>query len=87
MTCTDVIDELVKSGKEIEAIYFAFESGLTERFPPISLLKSYLKNSKKNASTIMKNGNNSVAASVCVTPSYISVTKLYEFTFQFDVFF
>ncbi|XP_004287092.1 PREDICTED: FRIGIDA-like protein 4a isoform X1 [Fragaria vesca subsp. vesca] len=59
----DVIDELVKNGKEIEAIYFAFESGLTERFPPISLLKSYLKNSKKNASTIMKNGNNSVAAS------------------------
>ncbi|KAM5547708.1 FRIGIDA-like protein 4a [Rosa sericea] len=59
----DVIDALVKNGKEIEAIYFAFESGLTERFPPISLLKSYLKNSKKNASTIMKNGNNSVAAS------------------------
>lgn len=73
MICTDVIDELVKNGKEIEAIYFAFESGLTERFPPISLLKSYLKNSKKNASTIMKNGNNSVAASVSVTPSYIYV--------------
>ncbi|XP_050369125.1 FRIGIDA-like protein 4a [Argentina anserina] len=59
----DVIDELVKNGKEIEAIYFAFESGLTERFPPISLLKSYLKNSKKDASAIMKNGNNSVVAS------------------------
>lgn len=59
----DVIDELVKSGKEIEAVYFAFESGLTERFPPISLLKSYLKNSKKNASTISKNGNSSMAAS------------------------
>ncbi|XP_068344650.1 FRIGIDA-like protein 4a [Pyrus communis] len=58
----DVIDELVKNGKEIEAVYFASESDLTERFPPVSLLKSYLKNSRKNAATILKNGNNSVAA-------------------------
>ncbi|XP_015898325.3 FRIGIDA-like protein 4a [Ziziphus jujuba] len=58
----DIVDELVKSGKEIEAIYFASESGLTERFPPISLLKSYLRKSKKNATTILKNGNNSLAA-------------------------
>ncbi|XP_050116947.1 FRIGIDA-like protein 4a isoform X2 [Malus sylvestris] len=58
----DVIDELVKNGKEIEAVYFASESDLTERFPPVSLLKSYLKNSRKNAATILKNGNNCVAA-------------------------
>lgn len=58
----DIIDELVKSGKEIEAVYFAYEAGLTERFIPVSLLKSYLRNSKKNASTILKNGNNSMAA-------------------------
>ncbi|KAI5320449.1 hypothetical protein L3X38_040157 [Prunus dulcis] len=58
----DVIDELVKNGKEIEAVYFASETGLTERFPPVSLLKSYLRNSKKNATTILRNGNNSLAA-------------------------
>lgn len=58
----DIIDELVNTGKEIEAIHFASEAGLTERFPPISLLKSYLKNSKKNATTILKNGKNSSAA-------------------------
>ncbi|XP_010656337.1 FRIGIDA-like protein 4a isoform X1 [Vitis riparia] len=63
-TCvfTDIIDELVKSGKEIEAVYFASESGLTERFSPVSLLKSYLHNSRKNATTILKNGNYSTAA-------------------------
>lgn len=54
----------MKNGKEIEAVYFASESGLTERFPPVSLLKSYLKNSKKNTTTILKNGNNSAAAMV-----------------------
>ncbi|XP_031264804.1 FRIGIDA-like protein 4a [Pistacia vera] len=58
----DIIDELVKSGKEVEAVYFASESGLTERFPPVSLLKSYLRNSKKNATTILKNGNYSNVA-------------------------
>ncbi|KAF5742960.1 FRIGIDA-like protein 4a [Tripterygium wilfordii] len=49
---TDVIDELVKNGKEIEAVYFASASGLTEKFPPIPLLKSYLRKSRKNATTI-----------------------------------
>ncbi|EOY30833.1 FRIGIDA-like protein [Theobroma cacao] len=58
----DIIDELVKNGKEIEAVYFAMEAGLTERFSPVSLLKSYLRNSKKNATTILKNENYSAAA-------------------------
>lgn len=70
-TCvfTDIIDELVKSGKEIEAVYFAIESGITERFSPVSLLKSYLHNSRKNATTILKNGNYSTAATVCFASS------------------
>ncbi|KAK4280869.1 hypothetical protein QN277_012431 [Acacia crassicarpa] len=58
----DLIDELVKNGKEVEAVYFASESGLTERFPPINLLKSYLRNIKKNATASSKSGNNSQAA-------------------------
>ncbi len=51
-------------GKEIDAVYFATESGLTERFSSVSLLKSFLKNSKKNATDALKKGNNSAAASV-----------------------
>lgn len=62
----------MKSGKEIEAVYFASESGLTERFSPVSLLKSYLHNSRKNATTILKNGNYSTAATVCFESSYLS---------------
>ncbi|XVE54295.1 hypothetical protein DITRI_Ditri03aG0069300 [Diplodiscus trichospermus] len=58
----DIIDELIKNGKEIEAVYFATEAGLTQRFSPVSLLKSYLQNSKKNATTILKNGNYTAAA-------------------------
>ncbi|WOK93907.1 FRIGIDA-like protein 4b isoform X1 [Canna indica] len=59
---TDVIDELVKSGKEIEAVYFVHESGLSERFPPDSLLKSYLQASRKKANSLVKDGNTSSAA-------------------------
>ncbi|CAK8579550.1 unnamed protein product [Lathyrus sativus] len=58
----DIIDELVKNGKEIEAVYFASESGLTERFQPIKLLESYVRNYKSNAASILANGNNSQAA-------------------------
>ncbi|XWS69873.1 hypothetical protein CRYUN_Cryun03dG0001400 [Craigia yunnanensis] len=43
-------------------VYFATEVGLTERFSPVSLLKSYLRNSKKNATIILKNGNYTAAA-------------------------
>lgn len=58
----DIIDELVKNGKEIEAVYFASESGLTERFKPIELLNSYVRNYENNVATILKNGDNSQAA-------------------------
>ncbi|QCD85291.1 FRIGIDA-like protein 4a [Vigna unguiculata] len=57
----DIIDELISSGKEIEAVYFASESGLTERFPPINLLKSYHRNYKKNVTTTSKKGNSNHA--------------------------
>lgn len=58
----DLIDQLVKSGKEVEAVYFAAESGLTEKFHPASLLKSYLRNSKKKTTEILKKGNHSTSA-------------------------
>ncbi|GJU31845.1 FRIGIDA-like protein 4a [Tanacetum coccineum] len=39
----EIIEELVKKGKEIEAVYFAHEAGLTEHYPPVPLLESSLK--------------------------------------------
>lgn len=58
----DIIEELVKSGKEVEAVYFASESGLSERYPPLSLLKLSLRNCRKNANNISKKGKFSSAA-------------------------
>nr|GMD41402.1 pentatricopeptide repeat-containing protein At5g18390, mitochondrial [Ipomoea batatas] len=58
----DIIDQLVKSGKELEAIYFASEAGLAEQYPPVSLLKSALRTCKRNAKDTSKRGNFSGAA-------------------------
>ncbi|XP_039118259.1 FRIGIDA-like protein 4a [Dioscorea cayenensis subsp. rotundata] len=49
---TDMIEELINKGQHLDAINFAYEAGLQDKFPPIPLLKSFLKDSKKTASSI-----------------------------------
>ncbi|KAL9224495.1 hypothetical protein vseg_000521 [Gypsophila vaccaria] len=58
----DLIEELMKNGKEVEAVHFAYESGLTERFQPVSLLKTSLQKSRKETADTLKKGNNSSSA-------------------------
>lgn len=42
----------MNSGRHIDAVNLAFAFELTEQFPPVPLLKSYLKEAKKASSTI-----------------------------------
>lgn len=58
----DVVETLVNSGKQIEAVNFAHAFGLTEKFAPVPLLKEYLKDAKKASQASLKSGNNSTAA-------------------------
>ena len=51
----------MSKGKQVEAVYFAHAAGLFEKFPPVPLLKAYLKNSKKATLATLKSGNNSAA--------------------------
>ncbi|KAL9255123.1 FRIGIDA-like protein [Drosera capensis] len=57
-----VIEEWMNKNKEIEAVYFAASCDLTKKFPPVTLLNSYLRRSKTNATNMLTNGKNSVAA-------------------------
>ncbi|XP_057782876.1 FRIGIDA-like protein 3 [Salvia miltiorrhiza] len=57
-----VIDVLIKNGRHIDAVNLAFAFELTNQFPPISLLKSYLYEARK-APSAPKSGNLSPAAS------------------------
>ncbi|XLR52742.1 FRIGIDA-like protein 3 [Arachis hypogaea] len=45
-----VIEVLVNSGRQIDAVNLSFAFNLTEQFSPTDLLKSYLKDAKKAAS-------------------------------------
>ncbi|XP_060203270.1 FRIGIDA-like protein 3 [Lycium barbarum] len=51
-----VIDVLVSKGRHIDAVNLTFAFELTERFSPVSLLKSYLNEASK-ASSPVKSGN------------------------------
>uniref|UniRef100_A0A0D6R4M1 FRIGIDA-like protein n=1 Tax=Araucaria cunninghamii TaxID=56994 RepID=A0A0D6R4M1_ARACU len=55
-----VVEVLIDSGKQIEAVNFAHTFGLVDKYPPVPLLKSYLKDARKAAQ--VKSGNTSVAA-------------------------
>ncbi|KAJ6319351.1 hypothetical protein OIU78_014879 [Salix suchowensis] len=51
-----VIEVLVNSGRQIDAVNLAFAFDLTEQFSPVPLLKSYLKEARKVSSSV-KPGN------------------------------
>lgn len=59
-----VIEILINSGRQIDAVNLAFAFELTEQFSPVPLLKSYLKEARK-ASSPLKPGNASPTAQVC----------------------
>lgn len=58
----DIVEELIKSGNAIEAIYVAHEADLLGKFPPVPLFKSYLQNSTDKAQTVLKSGRHSSSA-------------------------
>ncbi|KAF8107274.1 hypothetical protein N665_0124s0067 [Sinapis alba] len=45
-----VIEVLLNSGRQIDAVNLAFAFELTEQFPPVELLKSYLAEAKRSSS-------------------------------------
>ncbi|KAG1348251.1 FRIGIDA-like protein 4a [Cocos nucifera] len=55
----DIIEELISKGQQLDAINFAYEAGLQDKFPPVPLLKSFLKDSKKATSSSSEDRNNS----------------------------
>ncbi|EHA8587472.1 FRIGIDA-like protein 4a [Cocos nucifera] len=55
----DMIEELISKGQQLDAINFAYEAGLQDKFPPVPLLKSFLKDSKKGTSSSSEDCNSS----------------------------
>ncbi|KAG5554699.1 hypothetical protein RHGRI_012301 [Rhododendron griersonianum] len=57
--CTDMIEELISRGQQVDAVHFTYEVGLEDKFPPVPLLKAFLKDAKKAATSILEDPNNS----------------------------
>ncbi|KAL6970422.1 FRIGIDA-like protein 4a [Sarracenia purpurea var. burkii] len=59
----DMIEELISKGQQVDAVHFTFEVGLEDMFPPVPLLKAFLKDARKAADSILVDPNNSGRAS------------------------
>jgi hypothetical protein len=69
----DIIEELIAKRQQLDAVNFAYEAGLQEKFPPAPLLKSYLEDSKKTSPIASDNSSTSSGQSgVCP----IAIVKL-----------
>ncbi|GAB2254985.1 hypothetical protein Droror1_Dr00008763 [Drosera rotundifolia] len=55
---SDMIEELISRGQQVDAVHFTHEVGLVDKFPTVHLLKAFLKDTKKVAATITKDPNN-----------------------------
>lgn len=59
-----MIEELIGRGQQVDAVHFTYEVGLADKFPPVPLLKAFLKDAKKTATSILEDPNNSGRAAV-----------------------
>ncbi|KAJ6740403.1 FRIGIDA-LIKE PROTEIN 3-RELATED [Salix purpurea] len=55
----DVVESLLNDGKQIDAVRFIHAFQLTEVFPPVPLLKTYLKDLRRNSQNTQRKGGNS----------------------------
>ncbi|CAH9086197.1 unnamed protein product [Cuscuta epithymum] len=55
----ELIEELISRGQQVDAVHFTYEVGLIYKFPPVPLLKAFLKDAKKAATAILEDPNNS----------------------------
>lgn len=61
---TEMIEELISRGQQLDAVHFTYEVGLVNKFPPVPLLKAFLKDAKKAAASILEDPNNAGRAAV-----------------------
>ncbi|KZV16406.1 FRIGIDA-like protein 4a [Dorcoceras hygrometricum] len=85
----DMIEELIGRGQQVDAVHFSYEVGLTRRFPPVPLLKAFLKDAKKAATSLLEDASNSGRAVIVLrlVPPLISlIIQLAIAFFPFSVY-
>ncbi|KAB5545005.1 hypothetical protein DKX38_013117 [Salix brachista] len=54
----DMIKELISRGQQLDAVHFTYEVGLVDKFPPVPLLRAFLKDAKKAAASVLEDPEN-----------------------------
>lgn len=62
-----MIEELISRGQQLDAVHFTYEVGLVDKFPPVPLLKAFLKDAKKAAASILEDPSSPGRASVIIS--------------------
>lgn len=60
----DMIEELISRGQQLDAVHFTYEVGLVDKFPPVPLLRAFLKDAKKAAASVLEDPENTGRAAV-----------------------
>ncbi|GAB2232785.1 hypothetical protein Droror1_Dr00011841 [Drosera rotundifolia] len=72
---SDMIEELISRGQQVDAVHFTHEVGLVDKFPTIPLLKAFLKEAKKAAAAITEDPNNKGRSAYLATRKEQSALK------------
>lgn len=80
----DMIEELISRGQQLDAVHFTFEVGLVDKFPPVPLLKAFLRDAKKIAATILEDPNNAGRAMVPLSSFYCCTSMIESYPSVFD---
>ncbi|KAJ6799920.1 truncated FRIGIDA-like protein 1 [Iris pallida] len=59
---SEVIQKLSSKGRQLDAVKLVYAYNFVDKFPPVPLLEAYVKQSKRMAQEIKKNGKNSKQA-------------------------
>nr|GMD95130.1 FRIGIDA-like protein 4A [Ipomoea batatas] len=71
----ELIEELISRGQQVDAVHFTYEVGLINKFPPVPLLKAFLKDAKKAATAILEDPNNSGRAAHLAAKKELSAIR------------
>lgn len=73
--CPEIVQKCIDTGKQLLAVKFISEFGLTEKFPRVPLLKAYVQEAKKLAQKVRKDGDFSLQSQNEATDKEISALK------------
>ncbi|KAI9195471.1 hypothetical protein LWI28_015178 [Acer negundo] len=54
----EMIEEMISKGLQVNAVHHICELGLVDKFPPVPLLKAFLKNERQAVISIFEDPNN-----------------------------